>query len=562
VRCSDLAILHICVATKTLKRRAPALALVLLSFAPLPGGHAVNPFGSLHAAQRAYISKDYVDTVVQQAFNSLNEAMSIPGADFKHRAAIEDARRVAKRLKSLAAGDPNAQYILFRAGELEQQLWLEENDLDLQKTREVQKLKNACIDTFNIELGKKRPDFANLGRLVARIDAFRDPDKADEMRRSQAQRKTSVSRELTYRFERAFANGDLDTARKELDYCSRNRAFLALTDASYNALSDRIRLQTEAIRKRPSLEADLKRGRDCLARNQLRETWAAVGSVRSSLDQIRGGLPLSTWSSLETQWKSLRVGASRKDDSLVASVVELYTSKGEDAALAYIDKVLKKLGVSEEKVAAASTYVLSHGAHPVKRDSLIDREVDQMSAAKSGTEINIDGIRERAKQKAKAKADSIRIADERNTEALVLEIYSLLERGKIDDAFTRFNANLVALETYVNKDALGTLSTSVSQAYSQWREEKAGLDHMIATVAPSTTTDHLKDDREKAAGHISQIYAMLEKGKTRDAYEHFTRYRDKLKQYVCKEAFDMVESTVTQAWGAAENLDKLRAEKK
>jgi hypothetical protein len=31
---------------------------------------------------------------------------------------------------------------------------------------------------------------------------------------------------------------------------------------------------------------------------------------------------------------------------------------------------------------------------------------------------------------------------------------------------------------------------------------------------------------------------------------------------VCKEAFDMVESTVTQAWGAAENLDKLRAEKK
>jgi hypothetical protein len=201
-------------------------------------------------------------------------------------------------------------------------------------------------------------------------------------------------------------------------------------------------------------------------------------------------------------------------------------------------------------------YVLSRGAELPKRDSVINREVDALSGNQAGQgEISFDDIRERAKQKAKAKADSIRAADEAKTGMLVLEIYSLLERGKAEDAFNKFNSNLVALETHMDPEALHALSSSVTQAYQTSRDEKNGQEQKIATVAPSTTADDLKANQEKASRYMMQLYALLEQGKTKEAYQQFLRIRDKLKQYTTKDAFDIVETAVNQAYAAAGPTD-------
>jgi hypothetical protein len=504
-----------------------------------------------HAAEkRVYLSKDYVDSVVHQEFVSLNTAMNIPGADFKQKMAIEESRRIVQRLKAQAKGDPNSQYVLFRAGELEQQLVLEENDILLQKSRDLQKQKNAAIDTFNLELGKKRPDFSNLSRLVARMDVLNDQNKSGEMRRSLAQRKTNVSRELMYRFEKILMNGDKDTVRVEFDYCSRNRTYLSIPDASFEKIAQRIKLQAEAIRKKPGIEAALRRGRECMGKNQIRDAWLSFNSARFALDQSQGNLPLADWNPLSGQARSLLAALNGKEDSLVNVVVSLYQAKGEDPALLFIEKTLKKIGVSETKVAAASMYVLSHGAQLPKRDSLINREIDALSSGRVAGEINIDDIRERAKQKAKAKADSIRAAEEAKTGMLVLEIYSLLERGRAEDAFVKFNGNLAPLQTYLFPEALQALSTAVAQAYQAQRDGKNDIPQMVAAVTPSTTADDLKTDQEKATNHITKIYAMLEQGKADEAFRHFSKIRDKLKQHVSNEVFTMVETTVTQAYNS------------
>lgn len=515
---------------------------------------------SCHAAdKRPYMSKDYVDTVVQQAFNSLNDAMNIPGVEFKHKMAIEEARRVAQKLKAAAAGDPNEKYVLFRVGELEQQLWLEEKDIGLQKTRQIQKIKNAVIDTFNGELGKKRPEFSTLARLTSRIDALDDVKKADEMRRSQAQRKTNITREIVYRFERLFVSGEIDAARSEFDYCARNRAYLAIPDTSFQKISHKIQLQADAIKKRPVLEASLRRGSESLQKNLLKDAWLSITSVRSMLDQMKDNMALSDFNALDGQYRSLRATAVRMEDSLVDITVSLYKSKGSDPALAYIEKTLKKFGVSQEKVAAASMYVLSRGAEVPKRDTVINREVDALSNSQPGAEISFDDIRERAKQKAKAKADSIRAADEAKTGRLVSEIYSLLESGKAEEAFDKFNANLMALEAHVYPDALHTLSTSVTQAYQAWRDGKSGTGQTIAPVAPSTTADDLKANQEKAAQHIMGIYTLLEQGKTKEAHQQFIRIRDKLKLFASKDAFDMVEIAVNQAYAEASSSENSKS---
>lgn len=511
---------------------------------------------------KVYLSKDYVDTVVQQAFYSLSAAMNIPGAEFKQKMAIEEARRTAQKLKAMAAGDPNEKYVLFRVGELEQQLWLEEKDIVLQKTRETQKLKNAVIDTFNMELGKKRPEFSNLARLTTRIDELSDQKKADEMRRSQAQRKTSISRELMYRFEKIFMSGDIDTARREFDYCFRNRASLSIPDASFEKISQKIKMQADAIKKKPVIEAALLHGNESLQKNLFKDAWPSINSARSMLDQVLGYLALSDWNTLDGKCRALLASVVRKEDSLVNVTVSLYNTKGSDQALTYIEKTLKKLGVSQNRIAAASTYVLSRGAELPKRDSVINREVDALSGGQAATEVTLDGIRERAKQKAKARADSIHTAEEAKAAMLVLDLYSLLERGKAEEAFNKFNTNLVSLETYVYPDALHTLSSSVTQAYQTWRDEKSDLEQMIATVAPSTTADDLNASQEKASGHIAQIYAMLEQGKAKEAFSLFKKIRDKLKQYVCKEAFDMVETMVNQAYATAGFSESSKAGKK
>jgi hypothetical protein len=120
----------------------------------------------------------------------------------------------------------------------------------------------------------------------------------------------------------------------------------------------------------------------------------------------------------------------------------------------------------------------------------------------------------------------------------------------------------VALETNVYPDALHALSSSVTQAYQTWRDEKNSPERVIATVAPSTTVDDLKANQEKASFHLTRIYTLLEQGKTKDAYQQFVKIRDKLKQYTSPEAFDVVETAVNQAYAAAGSLDNSKAGRK
>jgi hypothetical protein len=538
-------------ATKPACLRGAVIALLIL---PLPQIGVPSLCLCRAEEQRVFTTKDFVDSVVQQEFFTLNAVMNNPDAEFQHKMAVEEARRVAQKLKAQAAGDPNHKYILFRVSELEQQLWLEEQDIVFKQTREIQKIKNAVIDTFNMELGKKRPDFSTLVQLTTRIDALKDTEKAEEMRQSQAQRKTNVSRELLYSFEGLFVSGDVSMARKEFEYLNRNRNNLGLTDATFQTISQKILLLADAIEKKPSLETLVRRGKESVQKNQFTDAWACINSARATLDQIQGHLSLSDRNSLESRTRFLYAEAIRKEDSLVKEMVSIYNAHGSDPALDYIEKTLKKMGVSENRVAAASAYVLSRGAVLPRRDSLINREVDALSNNQASGGIELDDIMTRAKQKAKAKADSIRTAEEAKAGALVLDIYSLLERGRIENANALFNKNLVALETYIQPGALNTLSFCVTQAYRTLQEEKNVPEQTAQTVAPSTTTigDELKVNQEKAAKHTTFIYTLLDQGKVSEAFQHFKKFRDKLKQYVCKEAFEMMETSVTQAYASTE----------
>ena len=123
--------------------------------------------GASAGENRKYMQRMTVDTLIQQAFVNLNAAGGdMPGSDLRRRQAIEDAKKVTVKLRSMARGDPNEKYVLWKTGELESQILLEERDIILKKLEKNQKERNAVIDVYNKEVGKKRPDFIILKKAI------------------------------------------------------------------------------------------------------------------------------------------------------------------------------------------------------------------------------------------------------------------------------------------------------------------------------------------------------------------------------------------------------------
>ena len=69
--------------------------------------------------------------------------------------AISSAKQTAARLKSIARGNPNEKYILWKVGELESQIYLEESGMLLEKNQRRQKQVNDLVGPFNTEIGKR-----------------------------------------------------------------------------------------------------------------------------------------------------------------------------------------------------------------------------------------------------------------------------------------------------------------------------------------------------------------------------------------------------------------------
>ena len=118
--------------------------------------------------------------------------------------ALIDAKKLVKRLRAASKGDPNRKYVLWKTGELENQVLLEEHDILLKKMQTGRQSENDRIDKFNNELAKSRPDFAMLGALCEDMKDL-DPKKSREMLRSINQRATMIGREAIAEIEEALA---------------------------------------------------------------------------------------------------------------------------------------------------------------------------------------------------------------------------------------------------------------------------------------------------------------------------------------------------------------------
>jgi hypothetical protein len=535
-----------------------------------------------------YLSQEIIDTSIQRGFLLLNESADMAGVGFKHQRSIVEAKKIAKRLKERARGDPNERYILWKVGELEAQIYLEESDLVLQQMRKRQLTINELVDKYNIEVGKWRPDFATLYRIHKSMSQV-DQGKANELADSYNQRKRAISREAVYFLEKALVDGDFKKAQKELGYCLRNRLYLDVSQSTYKRLEDRVEGMLTAQHDKPVIEEKCRSANRLLNRLNITEARKTLDSAQNRFFIIRKHLP---------QREAITLGAKKKrvdnrldaiEDSLVEVNLRILRSKGVEAADKYLQNVVRRYGVSRQKAADVDRKIISVRS---PENNAMHAEFSALSNDDQDQPAVLDDIMSRAKKKAKKKMDSLQAIEnarlwkehqeqqrrdsieqvaraareaqrrrkEMRADSITLYIYAQLEKNNMNAVNRMMKLERSFLKMFLRSEEFDILTNTIEQFahVPNMQESRVTYLQPVATQAtPQQSTPPpasekkkrtLQDNLEKAQKEIVGIYAMLEKNEIDRAYHRFQTIRKPLRKYLAPEAFSMLELSVKQAY--------------
>jgi hypothetical protein len=530
-----------------------------------------------------YIGKDYIDTTVQRAIFMVNDAANTAGVGFRQKEAIAQAKQIAKNLRAEVKGDPNERYAIWKVGELEWLIYLEEKDIVLQKVKQGQATLQQLISSFNTEVGKPRPDFKSLARFRAQM-ADIDTRRVREIDALMARRSARVSHEATVAIEKALMCADPATAEQEFRYCLRNQKYLILADDKFDRLESRVSACQRSRDEMPLVKAGADSAGSFLKGNRLGEARDAIDMAKNRLVDIRGCAPVKEAGEYMARLNLCERDLGRQEDSLVRVNLELLKSPGgADAANLFLDNVLRKTGVCHEKIARVDQAILA--AAPSMSSSSASRGVSKVvgdvasSADGSGTDVFAE-MRKKAKIRAQFKLDSLEIerqerarlvqrqldsieAEAKKTADLELqknqeqakniaaEIYGTLEKNKPRVAFDLFNTRKPFMHQYLMPEAFALLENTVLQAIDpKWAELSLDIAYLSAAPAGAqalTETPKADKNREKAETIIASVYDMLERNDLKGAEKQFNREKSLLKDYLDKESYGVLAATVSQA---------------
>jgi len=541
------------------------------------------------AAQQEYMTQSFIDSTIQIAFYGFHQAQMVPGADVYMQRAIVDAKEAARRLKRMARGNINEKYILWKVSELESQILLEERELLLKKLKAQHESKNELIERFNKELGTPRPDFSILWQIHAQMNAL-DPAKAREIESSANQRSGNVSRDLLLSIERAVVADDLQRARKELGYCTRNRQYLTISDAKYDQLQVEISARVSAGDTKVRLARGEEQAGVLLAQNRLSDARAGIGTMNNLLVEIQPYLAGQEWSRHNSALSKLAATLAYKEDSLLDENLRILKTRGVDAGVAYYEDVVRALGVREDKLKVLDNAILAMAPSRTSRtEEAVSREIDALSIGPADDGLTMEAVRREARRRAdsiaaeaalkarilaleRARQDSVRAVQQAQAQRILREkqdearrymvaVYDLLENDKIRKANRQFQRTKDCVKEYIGGETYAMLETRVLQAYSDRRDRRKKRQEAPAVALVKKPKEEPPDERvapnpqngsrrEETTVAIVRIYELLEAGDAESAYASFEQIRPWLQQAVPGEVFEMLASTLEQARSA------------
>jgi len=569
--------------------------------------------GIINSANPAKLSQNYlkqetVDTTVMKGFYVLTEAAGVAGVGFRQQEAINTAKRLAKELREKAKGDPNARYVLWKVGELEAQIYLEERDLEIQKKLQRQITVNEYVDRYNTEVGRPRPDFSTMKKIHTQLLAI-DPPKGNELADSYNKRYKSISREVIFSIEKAVLAGNDTKAREELGYCLRNKNYLSISDEQYYQIESRVDGLTKAYIEKPLIEKETDSAEKTIRINDFNSARTLIFSAQYRLKNSNEYYPQDVSQRLSFQINKINKRLSSKEDSLVNINLSILSKQGIKPADEYLQKTLKAYGVAREKTSYVDSMILMISS-PEKNKMAAEFEGLEQTDEPQESSV-FDNIRESARLKAQVKADSMRLADEvalrrlqaerarndsilavrldaeraeqkKNQEraiSVTMEIYRLVDQNRPNEAESIYLAQYLPLSKYLPSDMFDVLDMTLKALKETATSQKVTYLTPAATpspAAPNKTVNKqpetyqlvsqippqpqpqpqpsavlspeqtLKNNQDRAQREIVGIYSMIENNQINQAYNKFQSIRTPLKKYLPKEAFDVLEATLVQ----------------
>ena len=567
---------------------APAVSLLIIILASLivaaPSGAKNKKTAKQPAGEHVvYMAKDYIDSTILRAIFIINDAASVAGIGFRTKESLNEAWRIARRIKKEAKGDPNETYALWKVNELEWLIRLEERDLMIQQMKESQATVNQIIDEYNTEVGKSRPDFKKLMRMHTRMLEW-NTQQANAMATSINNRVRAMSREAVMGLEKALLSRNSARADKEYKYLLRNRRYLKLSHRAFEDLEDRASACIRARDELPTVKTETRKASDLVRQVKLTDARNMLALAQYRFSDIRNYISDGEVSDLTMGINEAERLLGRKEDSLVNINLSILSKKGVNAANNYLQHVVREKGVCREKAARVDQAILAV-ASP-ERKSKMAREINAVATAVENTPENdiIGEMRAKAAKKAQRKLDSLRMLDEARTrkeqkrrdsiEAVARKaateeyrknadlsvktaskIYDLIERNKSRVAFDMFVTKKALLRRYLAPDAYATLESRVKKSSdASWDNTGEQIFYLMpdsksasASTAAGAKTASADAKKERAMAIITEIYGMLNRNQESEAQDRFNREKAFLKTYLDKEAFEMLSATVDQA---------------
>lgn len=486
------------------------------------------------AAGRAYLSQAFVDSAVNQAFFELSEGASAGEGSRQQLDGINRAKAVAAHMLEIGKGDPNEKYVRWRVGELRKQIFLEDQALRELRAKERQIVVNHLVASYNAEVGKPRPDFAQLAADLKQLETV-DPLKANEMEASMADRRRNIGREVLAKIERSLDAGDADVARRELDYCDVNQKYLSIPLTKYGQLTAKARVKMNTQQERTAVAEYLKRGERLLASDSLGGAADAAAEARSRCASIRQDLSPQEYDRTAARWQRVLAEVDKREDRLVAQNLDLLNTRGIDAALAFLNTDLARYRISREKIATVNNAVIAAllaQRRLAEKDSAANREVAALVNSEGTPGLNVESLTAAAKKRAQVRADSIRTAESKK---LTWRERRALKRKQREEEEARAKTPPRPHRTF-------TLASA-----SEPEPESPAVTSPPPVVTPATEPIRDPQLELQAKDRLINIYLLLEQNKTGQARGEFLSNQAFLQANLIPEAFDALRGAVDQS---------------
>ncbi|MCL2689125.1 MAG: hypothetical protein FWE57_04680 [Chitinispirillia bacterium] len=478
---------------------------------------------TVHAQPRIVgMSQIYVDTTVMRALYILNEAQSFSGMNNNQENAIKHAKAILDRLRREAKGDPNEKYALWKISEVEYQINLEEEEVRKIAAEKRLLTANQLVVEYNAEVGKNRPDFAKLRGLHRRMMEV-DVRQANRLSESYNKRYRQISREAMSSLEKAINANDLVLAKRELEYCEKNKNFLMISDTRLAEHRTRIERMENSKQEVQRITAELAAGEKAMQEFKLSESRATINRAKNSLNDIRGVLPQKEAAALSARANRALRNLDNREDSLVNVLMSVLNTQGHEAAIEYFNEVLqKRMRISHERASVIDQTILRTGT--VKSDDnrpeiVVDFATDQPERSHLLTDMQ-----QTARARAQARADSLRGVALQTS----IEIYLLFDRNKHKDAVMLFAKERPFLLANMSKSPFEYLQRCAAQARNAHTGKGPKIDK----------------NTHRANVNTGLIFALMEANRTREAQERFQRNRRALSRHLDRETFETLELTV------------------